>query len=94
MDASKFFNSIMLTHASIDKSNEALIKVFTDKDLLKSVQPQTQDFQLNSNAVHPLVYIPDSYTESQHRWPVITKECFGVLCQSKCVPFIYKIQIY
>ena len=42
-DKSKFCYSGMLTQASTDKSNKALIKLLTDKDPLTSVQSQTQD---------------------------------------------------
>ena len=94
MDASKFCYSAMITQASTNKSNEAFIKLLTDKEPLKSVQSQMQALQLNPNVVHPVAYISDSFPESQGRWPAITKKCFGVLCQSKSVPFIYNIQIY
>ena len=64
MDASKFCYSGVLNQASTDEPNKALIKLFTDKDPVKSVKSQTQDLQLNS-VVHPMAYISDSFTESQ-----------------------------
>ena len=64
MDASKFCYSGVLTQASTDESNKALIKLLTDKDPLTSVQSETQDLQLKSNVVHPVAYISDSFTES------------------------------
>ena len=78
MDTSKICFSGVLIQASNDKSQKALIKLLTDKDPLKSVHSQRQELQLNS-VVHPVAYISDSFTESQCRWPAITKECFGVL---------------
>ena len=64
-DASKFYYSGVLTQASTDESNKALIKLLTDKDPLKSVKSQMQDLQLQSNIVHPVAYISGSFTESQ-----------------------------
>ena len=84
----------MLTQASTEKLNEALIKLLTDKDPLKSVESQTWDIQLKSNIVHPMAYISGSFPESQWRWPAITKECFGIFMSIKSAPFIYKINIY
>ena len=80
--------------ASTDKSYEALIKLLTGKDPLKSVQSQIQDLRLNSNVIHPVAYILGSFTESQCRCPAIRKECFSVSISIKNVPLIYKIQIY
>ena len=77
-DASKFYYSGMLTQASINESNEAFMKLLTDKDPLKNVKSQTQDLQLNSKVVHPIAYISGSFNESQCRWAAITKECFGI----------------
>ena len=62
----------MLTQAFIDESYETLLKLLNDKDPLTSVESQTQDLKLNSNLVHPVAYISDSFTESQCRWPAIT----------------------
>ena len=44
----------MLTQASTDKSNEALIKLLTDKDQLKGVKSQMQGLHPQSNIVHPV----------------------------------------
>ena len=66
-DASKFCNSGVLTQASTDESNKALIKLLTDKDPLKSVKSQMQDLQPKPNIVHPVVYISGNFTESQYR---------------------------
>ena len=74
MDAIKFCYSGMLTQTFNNESNKAPKKLLTDK----SAQSQTQDLQLNSNVVHPVAYISDSFTKSQCRWPVIRRECFGV----------------
>ena len=38
----------MLTQESTDESNEALLKLLTDKDPLTNVESQTQDLKLNS----------------------------------------------
>ena len=62
--------------ASTDKSNEALIKLLTDEDPLKSVESQMQDLQLKSSVVHPVAYISGSFTESRCRWPAINKGMF------------------
>ena len=95
MDTIKFCYLGMLTQAFTNESNEALIKLLTDKDPLKSVESQMQDLQLNSNLVHHVPHISGSFTESQCRWPAVAMECFGVFMQkSKSIPFIYKIQIY
>ena len=71
MDVSKFCYSGMLTQASTDESNEALIKLLTDNDPFKSVKSQTQDLQLKSIVVNPVAYISGSFTESKCRWPAI-----------------------
>ena len=78
---------IILTQTSMDESNEALIQLLTDKDLLTSVESQTQDLKLNSNLVHPVTYISGSFTESQCRWPTITKECFDIFMSIKKCSF-------
>ena len=80
----------MLTQASTDESNEALIMLLTDLDSLKSVESQTQDLQLKSNIVHPVAYISGSFTESQCRRPAITKACFGVFMPIKMFSSYFK----
>ena len=65
MDVNRFCYSGMLTQASIKESNEALIKMLSDKDPLESVKSQTQDLQLKSNVVHPVSYISGRVSESQ-----------------------------
>ena len=92
-DVSKFCCSDVLTQASTNESNEALINLLTDKDPLKSVKSKTQDLQLKSNIVHPVAYISGSFTDSQCRWPAITKDGFGVLMSIK-VFLLLKFQIY
>ena len=62
MNASKFCYSGILTQASTDESNKALIKLLTDKDLLKSIQSQMQNLQLYSIAC-TVAYISGSFTE-------------------------------
>ena len=69
MDMSKYSYSGVLRQASMDESNEALLKLLTDKDLVTNVESQTLDLKLNSNLVH--------------RWPTITKECFSVFMSIK-----------
>ena len=86
-DVSMVCYSGMLTQASTSKSNKALIKLLTDSNPLEIVHSQTQDLQLNSNIVHPVAYISDSFTESQCRWLVITKECFSVFMSIKKCSF-------
>ena len=53
MDASKYCYSGVVTQASTDESNEALVQLLTDNDPLTSVESQTQDLKLNANLVHP-----------------------------------------
>ena len=87
MDASKYCYSGMLTQASMDESNEALLKLLTDEDPFTSVELQTQDLKLNSTLVQPVAYISGNFTESQYRWPAITKECFSVFMSIKKCSF-------
>ena len=84
----------ILTQASTDKSNEALIQLLLDNNPLTSVISQTQDLKLNSNSLHPVAYISGNLTESQCRWPPITKECFGISFESQNGDFTYIILIY
>ena len=86
-DASKYCYSGMLTQASMDESNKALVKPLTDKEPFTSVESQTQDLKLNFNLVHPVAYISGSFTESQCRWPAITRECFGIFMSIKKCSF-------
>ena len=86
-DVVKFCYSCMLTQASTDESNKALIKLLTGKDPLKSLESKTQDLKLKSNIVHSVAYISDSFTESQCRWPSITKGCFGIFMSIKKCSF-------
>ena len=58
----------MLTQASTEDSNEALLRILTSEDPIKNVESQTQDLQLD-----PVAYISSSFSQSQCRWPVITK---------------------
>ena len=87
MDESKHCYSGILTQASTDESNAVLIQLPIDNDPLTSVESQTQDLRLNSNLVHPVAYISGSFTESQCRWPTITKECFGIFMSIKKCSF-------
>ena len=75
-DASKYCYSGILTQASMDEYNEVLVWLLLDSDPLTSVESQTQVLKLNTNVVHPVAYISGGFTESQCRWPTITKECF------------------
>ena len=69
MDASKYCYFGVLTQASIDESNKALVQLLTDNDPPTSVESQIQDLKLNANLVHPVAYISGSFTESQYRRP-------------------------
>ena len=62
-DASMFCDLGILTQASPDESNKALLKLLMDKDPLKSVQFQMEDFQLKPSVVHPVAYISGNFTE-------------------------------
>ena len=87
MDVSKFCYSGVLTQASTEDSNEELVKIPTNKDPLKSVISQTQDFQLESSVIHPVAYISGSFSESWCRWSTIIKECFSVFMSNKKCSF-------
>ena len=63
-DASKNCYSGVLIQASVDESNEALLKLLTDKDPLTSVESQTKDLKLNSTLVLCGVYSKATY----HPW--------------------------
>ena len=94
MDASKYCYSDVLTKASTEESNEALVQLLTGNDPLTSIESQTQDLKLDANLIHPIVYISGSFTESQCRWPAINKECFCIFMSIKNAHFIYEILIY
>ena len=66
-DESKFCCSGVLTQASTEDLNEALLRKLTSEDILKSVESQTQDLQLKSNIIHPVAYISGSFSQSQCR---------------------------
>ena len=61
--------------------------MLTDMDPLKSVESQTQVYQLESNIVHLVAYISGSFSESQCRLPAIIKECFTVFVSIKKCSF-------
>ena len=86
-DVSKFCYSGMLTQASTEDSNKALLRILTSEEPLDSVEFQTQDLQLESNVVHPVAYISGSFSQNQCRWVAITKECFSVFMSITNVPF-------
>ena len=88
------FVTQVFTQASTEDSNESLLIILTSEDPLKSVESQTQDLWLDSNVIHPVAYISGSFSQSQCRWPVITKECFSVFMSIKNVPFTYKMPTY
>ena len=90
-DVSKFCYSGMLTQAPIEDSNKALLRILTSKDPLEIVEYQTQDLWLESNTVHPVAYISGSFSQSQCRWPAITKECFIAFMSIKNAPFTQKV---
>ena len=91
---SKFCYSGVLIQASTKDSNEALIKILTSKNPLDNVALQTQDLQLDFNIVHLVAYISDSFSQSQCKWPTITKQGLVSSCPSKNVPFTYKMLTY
>ena len=66
------------------------MRILTSKDPLKSVESQTQDLQLDSNVIHPVVYISGSFSQSQCKLPAVTKNVLVSLCPSKSVPFFTK----
>ena len=94
MDVSKFCYSSVLTQTSTEDSNEALMKLLTNKDPLKSVRSKTQDLHLKVNVIYPVAYISGSFSESQCRWHTIMKEYFSVYVNQKNVPSICKMPIY
>ena len=63
-DASKYYYTGVLTQASMEKSNKALVQLPTDDDHFTSVESQDQDLKLNANQGHPVAYISGSFTES------------------------------
>ena len=83
----KFSYSGMLTQASTDESNEAFIKLLTDKNPVKSVESQTQGFQLKSNVVHPVAYILGSSIESHTDGLQLLRNVLAFLCQPKVCSF-------
>ena len=94
MDASKFCDSGIFTQTSTKQSNEAVIRILTNETPLTSVESQTQELQLKSNVIHPVAYISGSFSQSQCRWPVITKECFSVFMPIQSAHSTYKMLIY
>ena len=87
----------MLTHASTDESNEALIKLLTDKEPLKIVQSQTQ----TSNSILILILLSTLWhvfqaasLKANVEGLQLQRNVSVFLCKSKSIPFIYKIQIY
>ena len=74
-------------------SSEALVRILTSEDPLKSVESQTQDLQLDTNVIHPVAYISGSFSQSQYRWAAISKECFHFLyVHQKVFPLFTKHQ--
>ena len=67
----------------MDESNEVLVQLLSDSDPLTSVESQKKDLKLDTNLVHPIAYISGSFTESQCRWPALTKECFSIFMSIK-----------
>ena len=86
-DVSKFCYSGVFTQASAEDSNEALLRILTSEDPLKIVESQTQNIWFESNIVHPVAYISGSQSQSQCRWPAITKECSSVFMAIKKCSF-------
>ena len=71
----------MLTQASTKESDEALIKMLTDKDPLESVKYQTQDLRLNSNVLHPVAYISGVSIEANVDGLQLQRNVLVSLCQ-------------
>ena len=63
------------------------MKILTSKTPLTTIESKTQDLQLSSNVTHPVAYISGSFSQSQCRWSVITKECFSVFMLIKICSF-------
>ena len=53
-DLNKFFYSGVLTQASTEDSNEALLRILISKASVESVESQTQNLQLESNVIYPV----------------------------------------
>ena len=87
MDVSTFCYSGVFTQASTADSNEAHKKKLTSEVPLTSIESQTQGLQLSSSVVHPVACISGSFSQSQCRWPAITKECFSVFMSIKKFSF-------
>ena len=86
-DVSKFCYSGVLTQASTEDSNEALLKILTSEAPSKVLNLKHRTLNLNPNVIHPVAYISGSFSQSQCRWPVITKECFSVFMSIKKCSF-------
>ena len=80
-DASKFCYWDVLTQAFTADSNEALLKILTSKAPLKSVESQTQDLQLTSSVVHPLVIYQVASVKANVDGLQLQKNASVYLCQ-------------
>ena len=78
-EANKFCYLGVLTEASTNKSNKALIKLPTDSDPLYSVHSETQDLQMDS-VVHPVAYISGSFTETSEDGLQLQRNVLVFLC--------------
>ena len=86
-DASRFCYSGVLTQASTADFNEALLKIFTSKAPLKALNLKDRTFDLQPISYIPVAYISGSFSQSQCRWPAITKECFSIFISIKKYSF-------
>ena len=86
-DTTKFCYSGVLTQASTQDSNEALLKILPNDAPLKSDECQMLSLQLESKIIHPTTYKSGSFSQSQCWWPVITKECLSIFMPIKKYSF-------
>ena len=93
-NASKFCYLDVLSQASTKESNETLMKILTSETPLTSIESQTQDLQMSIQYHHSVAYISGSFSQSQYRWPAITKECFSVYMSIKECSFYLQMLIY
>ena len=93
-DTSKFCYSGVFTQTSTEDSNEALFRILTSEDPLKTMESQTQDLQLESKLVHPVAFISVSFSQSQCRCLQFQKSDSVSLCQLRNVPFTCKMPTY
>ena len=93
-DMSRFCYSGVLTQASTDESNEALITLVTDKDPLKSAKSQTQDLQINPVQFTLWHMFQAASMKANVDGLQLQRNVLASLCQSKIFLLFTKCQIY